>query len=425
MYLEDPSEDPTRGEESEEFEDAIEEENPKQMATLELSITTAVGITGQRTLKLRGSVRGREVMVLIDCGATHNFVAERLVAELGIPTIKVPSYSVTLGDGRKRIADLKCPSITMEIQGMNIEQVFYPFELGNVDLVLGVEWLESLGETRINWRQMYMKVRIGKKWVCLKGDPALTHAQASLRSVAKLVKSEGVGYVIELRKVELGGKDAEGQIGEEYLRILQDFPLVTNPIQGLPPQRARDHAIVIREGAHPANIRPYRYGYHQKTEIEKMVRDMLAAGIVQPSTSPFSSPVLLVKKKDGSWRFCVDYRALNKMTIPDKYPIPAIEELLDELGGASIFSKLDLKSGYHQIRIREGDEPKTAFRTHDGHYEFKVMPFGLTNAPSTFQSLMNDIFRAHLRKFILVFFDDILVYSKDQEAHKEHDVKRV
>lgn len=264
-----------------------------------------------------------------------------------------------------------------------------------------------------------MKIKVGDKINCLKGDPALTKTVVSLKSLLKIVQSDGEAFMVEFGELIL--QEGEGQpINDEIKELIGQYPEVCKASEKLPPTRPHDHAINLKEGTSPPNIRPYRYPHSQKEEIEKLVKEMLMVGIIRPSYSPYSSPVLLVKKKDGSWRFCVDYRALNKLTIPDKFPIPAIDEILDELGGPTIFSKLDLKSGYHQIRIRPGDEAKTAFRTHEGHYEFMVMPFGLTNAPSTFQSLMNEVFKEHLRKFILVFFDDILIYSADFSSHLKH-----
>ena len=155
-------------------------------------------------------------------------------------------------------------------------------------------------------------------------------------------------------------------------------------------------------------------------ELKEQLRDLLEKGFIRPSTSPWGAPVLFVRKKDGSLRMCIDYRQLNKVTIKNRYPLPRIDDLFDQLQGAKCFSKIDLRSGYHQVRVREADIPKTAFRTRYGHYEFRVLSFGLTNAPAVFMDLMNRVFKPFLDMFVIVFIDDILVYSRSEEEHADH-----
>jgi hypothetical protein len=209
-------------------------------------------------------------------------------------------------------------------------------------------------------------------------------------------------------------------IGELMEDLLHRFDNMFAAPTGLPPERSWCHQIRLLLNTVPVVMRPYRYAHTQKAELEKQCVEMLSQGTIRPSSSAFSTPVLLVRKADGSWRMCVDYHALNSKTIKDKFPIPVMEELLDELRGAHYFTKLDLRSGYHQVQMWQEDIEKTTFRMHEGLFDFLVMPFGLSNVPTTFQALMNDILRPFLRQFVLVFFTDILIFSPSWAKHLRH-----
>lgn len=207
---------------------------------------------------------------------------------------------------------------------------------------------------------------------------SLHSAEVSPKALQKGWEKDGEGMIVEFAGLMTSELGAAHTVLERWASVIDQYGDVFQEPTGLPPSWGREHAITLDNGAQPVSARPFG-------EIERQVAAMLAAGIIQESCSPFSRPVPLVRKKDGSWRFCIEYMALNRVTITDKFPIPMIDQLLDELHGAKIFLKLDLRSGYHQIRVRAEDVLKTAFRTHDRHYEFFVMPFGLSNAPATFQ----------------------------------------
>ena len=213
----------------------------------------------------------------------------------------------------------------------------------------------------------------------------------------------------------------ENQNKINELEIVRDFVEVfPDEIPEVPPEREVEFGIKLVPGIRPVSMAPYRMSASELSELKKQLEELLEKNFIRPSVSPWGAPVLLVKKKEGSMRLCVDYRQLNKVTIKNKYPLPRIDDLMDQLVGASVFSKIDLRSGYHQIKVKDEDVQKTAFRTRYGHYEYSVMPFGVTNAPGVFMEYMNRIFHEYLDRFVVVFIDDILVYSKSVADHAEH-----
>ncbi|GJX94537.1 putative reverse transcriptase domain-containing protein, partial [Tanacetum coccineum] len=235
----------------------------------------------------------------------------------------------------------------------------------------------------------------------------------------------GHPFNIDLIPVELGsfdviiGKSVNGENPvDRYLMFKAQSTWPKMP--GLPPARPVEFQIDLIPGAAPVARAPYRLAPSEMKELSEQLQELSDKGFIRPSSSPWGAPVLFVKKKDGSFRMCIDYRELNKLTVKNRYPLPRIDDLFDQLQGSSIYSKIDLRSGYHQLRVREQDIPKTAFRTRYGHYEFQVMPFGLTNAPAVFMDLMNRVCKPYLDKFVIVFIDDILIYSKDEREHEEH-----
>jgi len=245
---------------------------------------------------------------------------------------------------------------------------------------------------------------------------------ATKSDVNELVASTSIAYALVCKGVLISIEDMLHSLPPAVHNILQEYADVfpNEILAGLLPIRGIEHQIDIIPGASLPNRAPYRTNLKETKEIQRQVQELLDKGYVCESLSPCAVLVILVPKKDGTWRMCVDCRAINNITIQYRHPITHLDDMLDELSGVVVFSKVDLRSGYHQIRIKLGDEWKTTFKTKFGLYEWLVMPFGLTNAPSTSMRLMNEVLRAFIGKFVVVYFDDILIYSKSMDEHNDH-----
>ncbi|GJX99570.1 putative nucleotidyltransferase, ribonuclease H [Tanacetum coccineum] len=290
-----------------------------------------------------------------------------------------------------------------------------PIELGTFDVVIGMDWLVDQDAVIVCGKKV-VHIPVKNKTLIVEGDRGTSRLKIISCIKANKYIERGhqlfVAHVTEKEPKEKRLKDVP---------VIRDFPEVfPDDLLGLPPPWQLEFKIELVPGAAPVARAPYRLAPSEMKELADQLQELLEKGFIRPSSSPWGAPVLFVKKKDGTFRMCIDYRELNKLTIKNRYPLPRIDDLFDQLQGSSVYSKIDLRTGYHQLRIREEDIPITAFRTRYGHYEFQVMPFGLTNAPAVFMDLMNRVCKPYLDKFVIVFIDDILIYSKNKEEHERH-----
>ena len=384
-----------------------------------VSLHALSGLPSSETFRLVGVINHTSLTILIDSGSTHNFLQPRIAQFLHLKAQNTSPLHVLVGNDSVLDCNQVCPDTSLSLQGHQFTVTFHLLPISGADAVLGIEWLRQFGPITTDYTTFSMKFTYMGRPIELHADVTTGPKPISAPQVKRLLQTESASALFHLKLIPNPQPLLPHPIPAIESLLTRFHHLFQHP-SSLPPPRTIVHHINLLPNTTPINVRPYRYPQFQKSEIEKQVLELLSSGLIQPSMSPYSSPVLLVKKKDGTWRMCVDYRALNAVTIRDRFPVLTINELLDELGSVAWFSKLDLRQGFHQILMHGPDVEKTAFRTHQGHYKYPVMPFGLCNTPSTFQAAMNTLLTPFLMKFAAVFFDDILVYSKTLSSHLEH-----
>ena len=341
--------------------------------------------------------------VLFDSGVSYSFIVASCVNVLGLNVEsleKLLHVSSHLGI-RVRI-DQICRDCELEISGILLTVDLRVMDISDFDVILGMDWLMAHRVVIDCDRRRVTAYTQDGICITFQGDmhDALPRTVYDSRWHRQLI-----GWLVSLTL-----EDEAGQ-GLSLPRVVCEFEDVfLDELLGLPPQRDVYFVIELHPGTSPISMTPHRMSTVELQELKVQIQGLLDKGFIRPSTSLWGAPVLFAKKKDKTLRLCIDYRRLNRVTIKNRYPLPRIDDLFDQLRGARVYSKIDLRTGYHQMRVRETNIPKTAFRTRYGHFEFTVMPFGLTNAPTAFMDLMHRVFHPYLDRFVVVFVDDILIY---------------
>ncbi|KAJ9523014.1 hypothetical protein QJQ45_023818 [Haematococcus lacustris] len=374
-----------------------------------------------------GSYKGHPTRILIDGGATASFIDTDFCTRHAVDTAtKHDPDWIRLADGHQQESTALIPDARIRMSTYKGKQTLHCTKLHGFDIILGKPWLAELNP-HIDWKRNIMTFKHGGKRHTLRApppprDPDRDRYTISTSGLYAAVRTKQPMFLVNITPADTAPAEKHPHQVMDCTTILQDYASVfpDDLPAGLPPQRAVDHHIDLEPSHRPPVRATYNMSTCELAELKKQITEMQEKGFIRPSTSPYGAGVLFVRKKDGSFRMCVDYRPLNRITVKNKYPLPRVDNLLDRLHGATVFSKIDLRQGYHQIRIAPEDIPKTAFRTRYGHFEFTVLPFGLCNAPATFQRLMNDIFRKELDDCVIVYLDDILIFSRNQQEHAQH-----